>query len=128
MKNSLFFVCVSIAVMIGCTSLSAKEDVVNYVITGFTNGQHEIIVNRLSDDAEFVIVDSNYEGKEKISDALSDFFKSHKPVKFTVMHKSKKENSRFVIGNMTTSDGDFRIYFLVKDDLIQQLRIEIKND
>jgi hypothetical protein len=44
------------------------------------------------------------------------------------MHRGDKENAQFVIGNLETTNGTYRVYFLIKKNLVQQLRIEGSND
>ena len=59
---------------------------------------------------------------------IRDFFKKHPPTGFDILHKGGKVSSRYAIGNLSTSNGKFRITILIKikEDisLINQLRIE----
>ena len=64
---------------------------------------------------------------------LKDFFGKHPVKSYTVAHKSESKNgSQYVIGTIETSNGKFRIYFLIKttgaQTLIQQFRIETENE
>ena len=64
---------------------------------------------------------------------LKDFFGKHPVKSYTVAHKSEAKNgSQYVIGTLDTSNGKFRIYFLIKNTgaqtLIQQFRIETENE
>ena len=60
--------------------------------------------------------------------AITNFFKKNQPVSFTISHQGEREHQQFVIGNLATKQGNYRVYFLVKNNLIHQLRIEESND
>jgi hypothetical protein len=59
---------------------------------------------------------------------VNNFFSSHSPKSFSVIHQGGKEGAQYVIGNLDTQKGTFRVYFLLKKnngkDYIHQLRIE----
>ena len=63
---------------------------------------------------------------------LKNFFVSHKPEKFVILHSSGKEDSKYYIGSLTTQSGEYRIFYVTKyhnSDIpqITQFRIERKN-
>jgi hypothetical protein len=76
-------------------------------------------------------------GKEEIFSAqqaeliMKDFFAKHVPSAFVILHKGGKEGSQYAIGNLTTSNGNFRVtlWIKVKDSkpYIHQLRFEQEN-
>lgn len=76
-------------------------------------------------------------GKEEIFSAqqaeliMKDFFAKHVPSAFVILHKGGKEGSQYAIGNLTTSNGNFRVtlWIKVKDNkpYIHQLRFEQEN-
>lgn len=59
---------------------------------------------------------------------VNEFFSSHSPQNFSVIHQGGKEGAQYVIGNLGTRKGSFRVYFLLKKndgkDYIHQLKIE----
>lgn len=65
---------------------------------------------------------------------IRKFFTTHKPEAFKIIFEGGKENSRYAIGCLQTSEMKYRVYFLMKKQdgspLIHQLRIEEeeKND
>ena len=63
---------------------------------------------------------------------LKDFFAEYQAKDFTIRHQGAKNDAQYAIGNLTTSKGDFRVYFLLKkvdqDILIHQIRIESDNE
>lgn len=60
---------------------------------------------------------------------LKDFFSKNTPKTFIIVHQGmSKLGLQYVIGNLTTSTGNFRVSFYIKKSLhgqfIQQLRID----
>lgn len=60
---------------------------------------------------------------------LKDFFTKNVPKTFTIIHQGmSKLGLQYVIGNLVTSNGNFRVSFYIKKTLhgqfIQQLRID----
>jgi hypothetical protein len=78
---------------------------------------------------EMTILEEEYEtSKNQASRILESFFKSHTPTAFTISFEGTKEQSKYAIGSLSTSDGNFRVnmFFLNKDGkrLIYYLSIE----
>ncbi len=95
-----------------------------------------------SGDAKALIpyLDSNVEiavpGKEDILPkdeavaVLDNFFLKNRPQHFSEMHqgRSKGQDSKYIIGNLNTANGTFRVYIYMKNQngqfAIQELRID----
>jgi len=78
---------------------------------------------------EMTILEEEYEcSKNQASRILESFFKDHKPTGFSVSFEGAKEESKYAIGTLTTSNGNFRVnmFFLNIDEkrLIYYLSIE----
>jgi hypothetical protein len=78
---------------------------------------------------EMTILEDKYEtSKNQASRILESFFKKHIPSGFTISFEGTKEQSKYAIGTLTTSKGNFRVnmYFLIKEGkrLIYYLSIE----
>ena len=78
---------------------------------------------------EMSILEEEYEtSKNQATRILESFFKDHKPTAFSVSFEGTKEQSKYAIGTLNTSDGNFRVnlFFLDKDGkrLIYYLSIE----
>jgi hypothetical protein len=62
---------------------------------------------------------------------VKDFFAKHVPTNFVILHKGGKEGSQYAIGNLTTSNGNYRVTLLIKlkdnKPYIHQLRFEEEN-
>ena len=75
------------------------------------------------------ILEEEYEtSKNQATRILENFFKHHKPKGFSVSFEGTKEQSKYAIGTLSTSNGNFRVnlFFLDKDGkrLIYYLSIE----
>lgn len=114
----------------GSEALKAQQsETISDVIAGFNSGYSDAIGSHLNDNVELVMKSvDNVFTKQQTKTILADFFKKNPPLKFKLMHKGEKENAQYVIGNLETTTGSYRVYFLIKNNLIQQLRIESSND
>lgn len=87
-------------------------------LSGFFNQNVELVVPN----------NDNVYSKAQAQLIVNDFFNSHAPQSFSVIHQGGKEGAQYVIGNLETKKGAFRVYFLLKKsdgkDYIHQLRIE----
>ncbi len=70
--------------------------------------------------------------KNQAEMVMKDFFNKYPVDDFTIIHKGKKENASFAIGNYNSSINHFRFTFLTKSQgsklLIHQLRIEKQDE
>lgn len=95
------------------------------VVDGFKIGNADMISAYFSNNIEFFVNNSdNIYTKSQAGSILMEFFRLNKPQGFTILHQGTKNMSQFVIGKLETSEKNYRIYFLIKDNVVQQLRIE----
>ncbi len=98
------------------------------LVIAFNNGNYKEISNFLNDDVELDIMDQEgIYGKMQAEQILKLFFQKNKPLKFSILHEGGKEKTWYVIGQLKTSNENFRINFLFKSNIILQLRIESDN-
>ncbi|HKL97004.1 MAG TPA: DUF4783 domain-containing protein [Paludibacteraceae bacterium] len=127
MKNLKYLL--SLIVLTVALTAQAQADAIPDIVAGFNSGYSDAIAEHLNDNVELVIKNANNVfTKQQTKNILTDFFKKNPPLKFTIMHRGDKENAQFVIGNLETTNGTYRVYFLIKKNLVQQLRIEGSND
>ncbi len=99
------------------------------IILGLKTGNAKVLSSYFNQNVELAILENdNVYSKAQAEQIVSNFFNRYKPEKFTVIHQGGKEGARYVIGNLSTSQENFRVYFLLKKttgkDIIHQLRIE----
>ncbi|WP_167604945.1 DUF4783 domain-containing protein [Maribellus sediminis] len=103
----------------------------NDIITSFNTGDSKMLAEYFNQNVELVVMDDdNVYSKAQAEQIVASFFSSFTPVKenaFTIKFNSGKE-AKSVIGQLKTTKGEFRVYFLLKKDgskeYIHQLRIE----
>ena len=69
--------------------------------------------------------------KSQAEQVVQNFFSENKPSGFTVNHNGTSgEGSKYIIGALTTSTGEYRVYIYFKNlngaELIQTLRFELE--
>jgi len=78
---------------------------------------------------EMTILEKDYEiSKNQATRIMENFFKEYEPLAFTISFEGTKEQSKYAIGTLTTSDESFRVnlFFMNKENkrLIYYLSIE----
>lgn len=108
---------------------TAKAQIPNEIILSIKNGNSKVLSGYFNQNVELVVLDSdNVYSKAQAQQIVNNFFNSYRPESFTVIHQSEKSGAKYLIGNLVTNNGKFRVYFLLKKsdgkDYIHQLRIE----
>ena len=99
------------------------------IIQSFKSGDAKTLSTYFNQNVELVVLENdNAYSKAQAQQIVNKFFISNPPESFNIIHQTSKEGVQYVIGNLVTSNGTFRIYFLLKKndgkDYIHQLRIE----
>jgi hypothetical protein len=106
-----------------------KAQVPDEIIQSLKSGDSKTLSEYFNQNVEMVVLENdNVYSKAQAQQIVSKFFSSNKPESFNIIHQGGKEGAQYVIGNLATSNGTYRIYFLLKKnagkDYIHQLRIE----
>jgi hypothetical protein len=126
----LFSIC--FVIFINLKNNTYSGDIPNEIIVAFRTGNASSLSKYFNTNLELAI-NSNDDiySREQAELILKDFFMKNIPTSFTILHKSGKEESRYAIGNLSTTNGKFRVTILVKlkenQPLIHQLRIQKEN-
>ena len=80
-----------------------------------------------------VLNQENVYSKAQAEQILKNFFANHKPTTFKIGHEGKaNDGSIYLIVKLGTTNGNFRIYYLLKQTgnqlLIHKFRIDTDND
>jgi hypothetical protein len=115
------------------TATSFAGDLPSEVINSLKTGNSKELSKFFNTNIDLTILDKqDIYSKTQAEIILKDFFSKNPPSNFTVIHQGGKEGSQYVIGNLTTSNGTFRLTLALKSQdnslLIQQLRIESGNE
>lgn len=121
----------SILLLAGLLVLSAGTiaQIPDEIILSLKSGNSKVLSGYFNQNVELVVLDNdNVYSKAQAQQIVGNFFNSFRPESFTVIHKGGKEGAKYVIGKLNTDNGEFRVYFLLKQndgkDYIHQLRIE----
>lgn len=112
---------------------NAQNDIPSDVISALGNGDATRLSPFLNTNVELVVAKTNdVLSRQQTTGILTDFFKKNKVSSFSVLHNGNRESASFLIGNLNTANGNFRVYILMRKSgnqtLIQQLRIESSNE
>ena len=118
-----------IVIIIFFSCLQLYSQVPEEIITGFKNGNSEILSKYFNQSIEMVVLDNDdIYSKGQARQIISRFFRSNKPKEFTVLHQGGKDDSSYLIGKLLTDKKTYRVYLFVKgissNRYIHQLRIE----
>ncbi|NQU87405.1 MAG: DUF4783 domain-containing protein [Mariniphaga sp.] len=107
----------------------AQEEIPDKIITSLNTGDAKVLSGFFYQNVELVILENdNAYSKAQAQQIVSKFFSEYQTEKFTIIHDGGKEGAKFVIGNLLTNKGIFRVHFLLKVEkgksYIHQLRIE----
>jgi hypothetical protein len=112
-----------------CFSNHAIAQVPDEIIQSLKSGDSKTLSAYFNQNVEMVVLENdNVYSKAQAQQIVNKFFSSNPPESFSVIHQGGKEGAQYVIGNLVTGKGSYRVYFLLKKnsgkDYIHQLRIE----
>ena len=126
-KKSAFAIFLFTGLMI--YSFAVAGQVPEQIILSLKSGNAKNLSEYFNQNVELVVPESdNVYSKAQAQQIVGNFFSNYTPVSFNIIHQGGKEGAKYVIGNLGTKTGVFRVYFLLKqsegNDYIHQLRIE----
>jgi len=112
-------------------SFQGNAQVPDQIILSLQTGNSKVLAEYFNENVELVVLENdNVYSKAQAKQIVSNFFKTHSPEEqgFSIIHQGGPEGAKYVIGNLKTTNGNFRVYFLLKKnkskEYIHQLRIE----
>lgn len=121
-----------ICLFVWTVSLMA-QDAPEGVVAAFKKGNSQELNGYLSDKVELVVENrsTNVDRPTAIGQ-MAGFFADNKVSGFTVNHQGKRDESRFIIGTLATTNGNFRVncFFRKMNNkyVINQIRIDKTNE
>ncbi|WP_170111239.1 DUF4783 domain-containing protein [Mangrovibacterium marinum] len=99
------------------------------LVLSFKTGNASTLSGYFNQNIElFILEQDDVYSRAQAQQIVSNFFAQNRPNGFSIIHQSGKEDSKFAIGKLSTSKGDYRVSFFVKNEggkpVIHQLRIE----
>lgn len=111
-------------------TIAAKADIFDEVAVAIRSGNASAVSKYFASSIELKTIDkSNVYSKNQAELVLREFFQSHTPRSFNVIHRgSSAKGARYAIGSMETAQGSFRVYLYITEAggqlLIQELSFE----
>jgi len=110
-------------------SNQAEAQIPDEIIQSLKTGNSKTLSAYFNQNVELVVLENdNVYSKAQAQQIVNKFFSSNPPESFSIIHQGGKEGAQYVIGNLVTGKGTYRVYFLLKKsdgkDYIHQLRIE----
>lgn len=107
----------------------APAQTITELIKAFRDKDIAGITNHLDNRVEITLEGSNATySKPQASAFLNNFFRDKKVNGFKVIHQSENGETAYIIANMTTPEGTFRITLFTREKnqtvLLQEIRIE----
>jgi hypothetical protein len=120
-------------ISLGCMMPLSAQTVPDELSNAMKAGQAAKVAKYFHESLELTILDKDYvASKNQATRIMENFFKEHPPTGFSISFEGTKEKSKYAIGNLTTSKGNFRvnIYFMNKDDkrLVYYMSIEKESE
>jgi hypothetical protein len=109
--------------------LSIEAADITPVSNTMKSGNADLLKDNMSEEVDISVPGTSQKGAgDEAVAVLKAFFRTNKVSGFTVVHHADKNESGFVVGKLTTGNGDFRvnITYTTKEDkiLIRIIRIE----
>lgn len=114
------------------SALFAQEVPVG-VVAAFKKGSSQELGKFLGNQVDLIIQNRSANAdKPAVESAINTFFADNKVSGFNVNHQGKRDESSFIIGTLTTANGNFRVNCFLKrvqtKYLIHQIRIDKTNE
>lgn len=132
-KLHFISVIIGLALFLGNFENVFAGDLPDAVISSLKSGNAKELAKHFNANIDLTLIDKqDIYSKTQAEIILKEFFNKNVPSNFTIMHQGGKEGSKYVIGNLTTSTGTYRVSLFLKNQdntqVIQQLRIESGNE
>ena len=109
--------------------VNAQNNIIDDISLGFANSDQQTIAKYIGNKVEINLFDlSSVYSKAQAEMVLKDFFAKYEVQSFQLFNKNNANGgpSKFAIGNLNTRNGNFRIFFILKEQegayFIQEMR------
>jgi hypothetical protein len=119
-----------IAALFFLLNMNARAQSFEGITNAIKSGNASALAASFQGNVEITIKDAgNSYSKNQAEMVLKNFFATHQPKSFTIVHQgTSPEGSKYFIGNLTTTTGNYRTYVYAKSTaaamVIQEIRFE----
>jgi hypothetical protein len=130
MKKTVFLL---ISGMFFLVSTLSAQDIPTGIAVAFKKGNAQELGKYMADKVDLIVLNKTSNlGKQQAESMIAAFFAENQVSGFTVNHQGKRDESCFLIGTLTTGNGNFRVNCFLKrlenKYLIHQIRIDKTNE
>lgn len=109
-----------------------NKELLDGISIAFKTGDGSKLSKYLNSTVDVIILEKEgFYKKNVVEIILRDFFTEYQPKAFIIRHQGTKNDAQYLIANLETGKGNFRVYILLKkvssNDLIHRLQIESDN-
>lgn len=125
MKKLIFFLIISLA---NCLSANALFDPYEDIANAIRSGDAKSVSRYFSNSVDLTLISQeDVYSKAQAEQIIKDFFNKNTPRTFSIIHRGEsKDGAKYAIGNLSTSNGNYRVYYYFKvtgsSVYIQELR------
>jgi hypothetical protein len=111
-KLILFLIFAALSLFSAATILDPYEDIANAI----RSGDAKSVSKYFSSSVDLTIISrEDVYSKAQAEQILKDFFNKNTPRSFSIIHRGEsKDGSKYAIGTLTTSNGNYRTYYYFK--------------
>ena len=111
-KLILFLIFAALSLFSAATILDPYEDIANVI----RSGDAKSVSKYFSSSVDLTIISrEDVYSKAQAEQILKDFFNKNTPRSFSIIHRGEsKDGSKYAIGTLTTSNGNYRTYYYFK--------------
>jgi hypothetical protein len=123
-KLILFLIFAPLAFFSAASTLDPYEDIANVI----RSGDAKSVARYFSSSVDLTLIgQEDVYSKAQAEQILKAFFNKNTPRSFSIIHRGEsKDGSKYAIGNLATSNGNYRVYYYFKvasgSVYIQELR------
>lgn len=109
-------------------TFAAQAQIPADIVNSLQKGDDSKLASYFNENVELeVLARKDVYSKAQARLIVAEFFKANKPMQFSIIHRDKKDEAQYAVGNLKTNTGVYRVYFLLKTrnnkSYIHQLRI-----
>jgi hypothetical protein len=113
MKNLIFILIFApLSLFSAPSTIDPYEDIANAIRSGDAKSVSRYFSNSV--DLTLIGQEDVY-SKAQAEQILKDFFNKNTPRSFSIIHRGEsKDGAKYAIGNLSTSNGNYRVYYYFK--------------
>jgi len=113
MKKLILFLIVAPLFLLSAPAiLDPYEDIANAI----RSGDAKSVSRYFSSSVDLTLIgQEDVYSKAQAEQIIKDFFNKNTPRSFSIIHRGEsKDGAKYAIGNLTTSNGNYRVYYYFK--------------